>query len=166
MELPFDHTCADEALDTLAPGVLETFAKAAKLYADTTGQRLVVTSARRTLRRTAELMAAFTPSQLEALYCRNGYPSYVRELIAARNAAGRPLTGEEAYAILSRRSEGYVSAHLYGAAIDVRSDALADKNALRTILERAGFRTLDETECGIPCIHATLRSIPVQIICQ
>ena len=164
MNTVFDHTCAPEALQSLADGVLDAFTEVASRYTQETGQRLVVTSARRTLLHTAELMAEFTPVQLEELYCRNGYPSYIREMVSAIQAKGHPLTGEEAYAILAHRTEGYVSAHLFGAAIDIRSTELQNPTLLRSLLETAGFRTLDETECGIPCIHATYKAIPTQII--
>ncbi len=164
MTAPFDHTCDDQELLTLATGVLPAFTSVAKCYAQETGQRLIVTSGKRTLRKTASIMADFTPAQLEALYCRNGYPSYIREMIAAQISAGRPLTGEEAYSILANRTEGYISAHLYGAALDIRTKGLLAPERLRTLLEEAGFRTLDETSAGIPCLHATFRSVPVQII--
>ena len=164
MNTVFDHTCVAEELQTLAEGVLDAFAEVASRYTQETGQRLVVTSARRTLRHTAELMAKFTPAQLEALYCRNGYPSYIREMVSAIQAKGRSLTEEEAYAILAHRTEGYVSAHLYGAALDIRSTGLQDSALLRSLLETAGFRTLDETECGINCIHATYKATPILMI--
>ena len=164
MNSVFDHTCAAEELQSLADGLLNAFTDVSARYTRETGQRLVVTSAKRSLRHTAELMAAFTPTQLESLYCRNGYPSYIREMVASIHAKGQPLTGEEAYAILSQRTEGYVSAHLYGAAIDIRASELQDPILLRNLLEEAGFRTLDETECGISCIHATYKAVPIQIV--
>ena len=162
--LPYAISCAKEAVESLKPGVLEAFAGCAVKYASRTSQRLEISSARRSLRHCARLMCAFDKGQLEAMYCRNGYPSYISEMVDAMEAKGRLLTEEEAYQILRNRSEGYVSAHLYGAAIDIASDGLADKALLKELLEEAGFRVLDETDMGVRCIHATYRSIEPEII--
>ena len=98
------------------------------------------------------------------MYCRNGYPSYIRDIVQTRARLGRPLTDDEAYQILRNRSEGYISAHLYGAAIDISAEALRSKALLLSLLTMAGFRTLDETNLGICCIHATFGRIPAEII--
>ena len=162
--LPYTYSCSKEAIASLKPGVLEAFAECAKQYRTNTGQTLEITSAKRSLRHCAQLMNAFSKEQLEAMYCRNGYPSYIRDIVQARDKMGRQLTDEEAYQILCNRSEGYISAHLYGAAIDIASEGLADKALLLEFLEKAGFRTLDETNLGIRCIHATFRGIAAEII--
>ena len=162
--LPYTCSCSKEAIASLKPGVLEAFTECAKQYRAKTGQALEITSARRSLRHCAQLMNAFSKEQLEAMYCRNGYPSYIRDIVQARNRMGRHLTDEEAYQILCNRSEGYISAHLYGAAMDIASEGLADKALLLELLEKAGFRTLDETNLGIRCIHATFSGIAAEII--
>ena len=162
--LPYTFSCSKEAIVSLKPGVLGAFAECAKQYCTTTGQTLEITSARRSLRHCAQLMNAFSKEQLEAMYCRNGYPSYIRDIVQARSKMGRALTDDEAYQILCNRSEGYISAHLYGAAIDIASEGLADKALLLELLAKAGFRTLDETNLGIRCIHATFSGIAAEII--
>jgi hypothetical protein len=96
------------------------------------------------------------------MYCRNGYPSYVRDLVAARQKAGA-LTEDDAYRILRTRTEGYISSHLYGAAVDISSVGV-DVALLKRLLQEQGFRTLDERNLGIQCIHATYRHIPAEII--
>lgn len=164
LELPYSFSCTKEAITSLKPGVLEAFSECAKQYRTQTGQTLEITSARRSLKHCAQLMNAFSKEQLEAMYCRNGYPSYIRDIVQTRSKAGRPLTDEEAYQILCNRSEGYISAHLYGAAIDIASEGLADKALLMELLAKAGFRTLDETNMGIRCIHATFSGIAAEII--
>ena len=162
--LPYTYSCAKEAFVSLKPGVIEAFVECAKQYRTKTGQTLEITSARRSLRHCAQLMNAFSKEQLEAMYCRNGYPSYIRDIVQARDKMGRALTDDEAYQILCHRSEGYISAHLYGAAIDIASEGLADKALLLELLAKAGFRTLDETNLGIRCIHATFSGIAAEII--
>ena len=163
-DFPFKHSCAFEALSSLKPGVLDAFIECAAKYRASTGQTLEVTSARRSLRHCAKLMNALSKEQLEAMYCRNGYPSYIRELLSSRNEKGSQLTDEEAYQILCNRSEGYISAHLYGAALDIASEGLLNKALLLELLKTAGFRTLDETDLGICCIHASYSKIAAEII--
>ncbi len=164
--LPFDHSCSREAITALPPVALRHFSIVATAYSRRTGQRLEVTSAHRTLRHTAALMADFTQEQLEGMYCRNGYPSYIRQLVQARATAGRMLTAEETYRILRERTEGYISSHLYGAALDVATDGLADRPLLIRLLEQHRFRTLDETSLGVRCVHATHTQVPTQIILE
>ena len=110
----------------------------------------VVTSARRTLRRQAALMAAMTDAELEGMYCRHGRPSYIDELEAAR-----PLDEEKAYGILLNRREGYISKHLYGLAVDVAAATVAEPETLKEMLSRRGCAVLDESEMGRPCLHIT-----------
>ena len=162
----YDHTCTDEALAGLAPIVRTSLDIAAAEYAVVTGERITVTSARRTLRHTASLMAGFSQEQLEGMYCRNGYPSYIRQIVQERASKGRMLTTDETYRILANRSEGYISSHLSGAAVDIATNGLKDKQLLREILERHDFTTLDETSLGIPCLHATHKLAPKLIIRQ
>lgn len=163
-ELPYSYSCSRETLASLKPGVLDAFAECALKYKAATGQVLEITSAHRSLRHCAQLMNAFSQEQLEAMYCRNGYPDYIRKLVQARHEKGRALTDEEAYRILCDRSEGYISAHLYGAALDIAADSLLDKALLQELLKKAGFRTLDETNLGICCIHASYSGIAAEII--
>jgi len=110
----------------------------------------VVTSARRTLRRQAALMAAMSDAELEGMYCRHGRPSYIDELEAAR-----PLDEEKAYRILLNRREGYISKHLYGLAVDVAAATVAEPAAFKEMLARRGCAVLDESDMGRPCLHIT-----------
>lgn len=76
----------------LAPELVAALERAATAYDATAGPAAVtVTSGRRTLRRQAELMAALTPAQLDALYGRHGEPSYLPPLKALWLAAGGGL---------------------------------------------------------------------------
>lgn len=162
--LPFDFTCAPEEIRGLAPVALEAASRAAAEYTRLTTARVTVTSAARTLYHTAELMAAFTLAQLEGMYCRHGYPQYIAAMRDAMAAAGRPLTPAETYAILRDRTEGYISSHLYGAALDFATDALTKPALLASLLHSVGFKTLDENSLGIHCLHASHPNVPVRII--
>ena len=164
MEKPYITDCSQEALNALVPAVLEAFTACAAEYLQATGQMPVITSARRTLRHCAELMSAFTIPQLEGMYCKNGYPSYIRTIAETTARLGRKLTPNEVYNILCNRCEGYISAHLYGAAIDVSSDELVEPTLLERLMERHGFRVLNEVDLGIHCIHGTFKSIQPEII--
>ncbi len=115
----------------------------------------MVTSARRTLKHTAFLMSAFTVEQLEGMYCRNGYPDYIRTMKSAMERLKRKLTPEETYDILKNRQEGFISSHLFGGAVDIAVEGLSDKSLLTRLLHAEGFTTLDETDLGILCIHAS-----------
>jgi hypothetical protein len=150
------------SMDGLHPRLLRALSRVAQQYRDRAGSPIVVTSGRRSLRRQAQLMADMSREQLEGMYCRNGYPSYVRDLVAARQKAGA-LTEDDAYRILRTRTEGYISSHLYGAAVDISSVGV-DVALLKRLLQEQGFRTLDERNLGIQCIHATYRHIPAEII--
>ena len=162
--LPFDHECADEALAGLAPQAIADFCTAAEKYTAATGQRLTVTSARRTLRHCASLMAAMSIEQLEGMYCRNGYPDYIQTMKDAMQRLGRNLTDDETYEILRNRREGYISAHLFGAAIDVASANLQDADLLEQILASCNFSVLNETSLGVNCIHASHKNVQRLII--
>lgn len=162
--LPFDHECADEALEGLSPQVLADFCAVAEEYTEATGQRLVVTSARRTLRHSASLMAAMSIGQLEGMYCRNGYPDYIQSMKDEMARLGRNLTADEAYEILKNRREGFISSHLFGAALDVASEGLKDASLLEALLAKHGFNVLNETSLGVKCIHASHSKTPKQII--
>ena len=146
----------------LAPGLLDALQRAADRYAGATGQALTVVSGRRTLRRQAELMAGMTREQLQGMYCRNGYPDYVRGLVALQAERGT-VTPEDAYRILGARRDGYVSAHLSGAAVDIAAERV-DAAVARSALEAEGFRVLDERALGIACLHATHVATPLAIV--
>ena len=62
---PFEIACGEEAITGLQPPLLQALCASAMEYTQATGQRLIVTSGRRTLRRMAELMASFSMEQLE-----------------------------------------------------------------------------------------------------
>ncbi|OGV62355.1 MAG: hypothetical protein A3K19_15900 [Lentisphaerae bacterium RIFOXYB12_FULL_65_16] len=148
----------------LLPALVADLERAAAEYAGRSEEPVRVISGARTLRRQAELMAPMTPEQLEALYCRNGYPQYIRDLVAIRGHDGA-VTASQAYEVLIQRTEGYVSAHLSGAAVDL---AVPQDDAhvafLKELLARHGFNVLDERSAGIPCIHATHTASPLRIV--
>ncbi len=152
--------CPADGLHPLLRPALEA---AAAAYRRAAGGTLRVTSGRRTLRRQAELMAGMSDAQLRALYARNGTPDYVAALTAARAANGA-LDAETAYAILRNRREGYISAHLSGAAADLATDGVADLPLLKKLLDANGFDTLDERDAGLPCLHCRLRAAPTAIV--
>ncbi len=162
--LPFDYECSDAALAGLAPQVIADFCVVAEKYTSETGQRLTVTSARRTLRHCASLMAAMSIEQLEGMYCRNGYPDYIQSMKDAMQKLGRNLTTDEAYEILKNRGEGYISSHLFGAAVDIASEGLKDEALLEKLLVSSNFSVLNETSLGVKCIHASHKNVQKQII--
>ena len=154
----------DCSAEGLAPGLESALRSAATVYYRQTGRSLRVTSGRRTLYHQATLMAKFTRAQLEGMYCRDGYPSYIRELVTHREGHGT-LTPADAYRILASRTEGYISSHLYGGAVDIDTTGLNVPLAKKLLSER-GFRVFDEQSLGVHCLHATYRHAPVLIIRQ
>lgn len=162
--LPFDFSCSGEAIAGLKPALMQALFRVAEEYSTATSTRLTVTSASRNLRKMASLMAGFSIAQLEGMYCRNGYPQYIRSIADERSRLGRLLTDDETYVILQNRTEGYISTHLFGAAVDIAVENLKNKDLLCSLLEANGFRTLDETSLGIQCIHATFKDIPKEIV--
>ena len=149
----------------LAPELLDDLARAIEAYAIASGDDgVVITSGRRTLRHQAKLMAAFSQEQLMGMYGRHGTPCYVQAIGELREREGRDPTADEVYRILRERKEGFISSHLYGGAIDVASRSVSDVPALRKHLARCGFRTLDERNLGIACIHATHTGVPKAIV--
>ncbi|MBQ6474523.1 MAG: hypothetical protein IJJ33_21260 [Victivallales bacterium] len=161
---PFLYTCSRDSLTTLEPVVRRDLGVVARRYQKLTGARFTVTSARRTLRHTAALMAGFSQKQLEGMYCRHGYPSYIRQIVQARKAKKRMLTAAETYDILRRRTEGYISSHLSGGAVDIATRNLAQPELLKRLLRENHFTVLDETSMGVACIHASHRQVPNRII--
>ena len=161
--LPYHYTCSPENFAALRPDVSAALAAAAEAYHGRTGQAITVTSARRTLRHCAELMAAFSREQLEAMYCRHGYPDYIRQLVAAADAKKATLSADEAYDILRQRRDGYISYHLFGAAVDIATEGLLDARLLTAILTQSGFAVSDETHLGISCLHASFTQVPAPL---
>ena len=161
---PFDFACDTEGVTGLTAIVLEAFTNVAQEYLRRTGTRLMVTSGRRTLRHAAFLMSTFTIEQLEGMYCRNGYPDYIRSIKSSMEQLHRRLTPEETYEILKNRKEGYISSHLFGGAVDIAIEGLKDKNLLTRLLQTEGFTTLDETHLGILCIHASHKNVAKVIV--
>ena len=153
MEHPFDFCCGEEAISGLQPPVLQALRQAAVEYTAATGRRLMVTSGRRSLFRMAELMAGFTMEQLEGMYCRHGTPQYIQAIGEARTAG--PVDAAATYRILCNRTEGYISMHLCGGAVDIATEGLQAPETLHAILKKHGFSTFDENELGIGCIHAS-----------
>ena len=82
------------------------------------------------------------------MYCRNGYPDYIRTIKSSMEQLHRRLTPEETYEILKKRQEGYISTHLFGGAVDIAAEGLKDKPLLIRLLQAEGFTTLDETDLG------------------
>jgi hypothetical protein len=152
--------CTAEGLDD---GLLCALRQVAADYAAATGQAIVINSGARSLQRQAELMAEMSQDQIEGMYCRQGYPSYVQRILAARKENPGTVDARKTYEILRSRDDGYISAHLCGAAVDV-SPAGADVALLRRLLEKHGFTTLDERGLGINCLHATYRQAPRRIV--
>ncbi len=142
----------------LVPELVAALERAVGAYEAATGPAPVtVTSGHRTLWRQAELMASLTPAQLDALYGRHGEPEYLPPLKALW-AAGVPPHPTAVYAILAKRRAGYISSHLYGAAVDLAVEGLVDAARLSRLLEAEGFTVLDERDAGLPCLHATFRA--------
>ena len=154
--------CTLEAFEALHPRLQEAIRRAARRYHDARPDEPAwrVTSARRTLRRQAELMAACTPEQLLAMYASRGRPQYIDAILAA----AQPLDADAVYAILQTRTEGYISRHLFGAAADLGANGVADPALLKRLLAAEGAAVLDERECGIPCYHVAWPDAPVQIV--
>ncbi len=155
--------CAPDGIAGLRPEVRASLEAACVRYCRETGEAPVVTSGWRSLKSCAQLMAGFDRGQLEGMYCRHGYASYVRDLLAARERLGRRLTGEEAYEILCRREEGYISWHLQGGAVDIQAP-VSRPGLFRKCLEDVNFTVFDEQELGVACYHATYRGLEPQII--
>ncbi len=161
--LSYQYTCSSENLAALRPEVAAALATAADEYRRQTGQAITVTSAGRTLRHCAELMAGFSRTQLEAMYCRHGYPDYIRQLVAAAEDKQAPLSADEAYQVLRQRQQGYISYHLFGAAVDIATAGLLDAGRLTECLARAGFAVSDENDLGIACLHASYINVPAPL---
>ena len=151
--------CAKYGLD---PQLMAALEAAADAYRAATGGGLRVTSGRRTLRKQAELMAAMTDQQLSALYAAHGLPDYITAILTERGR--RTLTEDDVCGILRNRKEGYISAHLFGAAVDLATDGVADLDGLKRILGEHGFSTLDERDAGLPCLHCRFLAIENRIV--
>lgn len=142
--------------------LLTALERAARAYHARTDLPVRVTSGWRSLQQQAELMSRMSRRQLLQLYGRNGMPDYLNTILARLDRQPPPAPSE-LYDILCKRQEGYVSAHLCGAAVDLASEA-ADTTALRTLLEREGFAVLDERDAGIPCLHARLTALELTVV--
>lgn len=148
----------------LAPALMTALEAAAAEFRAAGHAPLRVASGRRTLRRQAELMAAMSPDQLRGLYARHGTPDYIARILAEHAAVGH-VAPETVYEILRTRNEGFISAHLCGAAVDlVPPDTPEAGAALRRALERHGFEVLDERDLGLECLHARLAGLPLEIV--
>ena len=159
----YTYSCDPENIAALLPEVRHAFFQVAEAYFRQTGEQVLVTSAKRSLRHCAELMAGFSREQLEGMYCRNGYPDYIRSIVAAQEKQDGLLTGDQVYSILQNRQSGYISWHLIGGAIDI-SAKLSNPDLLRGLLQEQGFSVFDEQSLGIACLHATYRGLEPEII--
>ncbi len=151
--------CSAEGLDS---ELLEVLRRVAAKCHQQTGETIVINSGRRTLRHQARLMAEMTRDQLEGMYCRRGYPSYIRDIVLARERDG-DISADETYGILCSRTEGFISSHLSGAAIDISPRGI-DVALLKSLLAEHGFSVLDERSLGVECIHATFLAAPKHIV--
>lgn len=140
--------------DGLEPELLARLETVAAKYHSITGESLIVTAGLRTLQRQAELMANFSQEQLEAMYCRNGYPSYISQILALPN----PHDPTAIYNVLANRTEGYISKHLYGKAADIAAENMASPQLFKELCAHANLSVLDETNLGVPCFHIALTS--------
>lgn len=156
-------SCAPSHVARLHPRLCRALQAVATAYWQASGEELELSSAWRSLRHCASLMAGFSREQLEGMYCRNGYPDYIRELVAVRQRQGGVLSEEDAYGILCRRREGYISRHLWGAAVDILRPE-RDVALLLALLTQHGFQALDEETFGLRCIHASYPDIPTVIV--
>jgi hypothetical protein len=163
LETLISFTCAPENIAALRSEVRHAFSRVAAAYLRQTGEKLLVTSGKRSLRHCAALMAGFSRQQLEGMYCRNGYPDYIRSIVQAQEKQGGTLTADQVYQILQKRQGGYISWHLVGAAIDISSQ-LANPELLRKLLQEHGFSVFDEQVFGVACIHATFKGLKPEII--
>lgn len=157
-------SCAMEHVARLQPVLRAALQAVASAYHERTGGELEVTSAWRSLRHCAALMAGFSREQLEGMYCRHGYPDYIRALVALRERQGAVLSEEDAYRILCERREGYISRHLTGGAVDIARPAPSQVPLLLALLTQHGFQTLDEEVFGLSCIHASHDDVPPAIV--
>lgn len=165
MRCPSPHLVWECSREGLAAELLRDLEDAVAAYAAESGDPSVtITSGRRTLRRQAELMAAFSQEQLVGLYGRHGMPDYIQSIGDFREREGRDPTADEVNEILRNRQAGYISDHLYGAAVDIASSSVEDVELLRRHLHAHGFRTIDERVHGIACIHASHTGVPRQIV--
>ena len=141
--------CSSTGLDEQLALALKTIADS---YYDATGEPIVVTAGKRTLQRQAELMANFSKEQLEAMYCRHGYPSYISQILALPN----PHDAVAVHHVLANRTEGYISKHLYGQAVDIDAASISSPILFKQICNAAGLSVLDERENNVPCFHLTM----------
>ena len=74
------------------------------------------------------------------------------------------LTVAGVYDILRHRQEGYISAHLFGAAVDLATAGIADLDGLKKVLADHGFSTLDERDAGLACLHCRFRTLPNSMV--
>lgn len=159
----FTFSCHPDHLAALRPEVRQAFCLVAEAYYQASGEKLHLTSAKRSLRHCAELMAGFTREQLEGMYCRNGYPDYIRSIVQAQQRQNTALSTEQIYQILQKRQGGYISWHLIGAAVDISAN-VKDPALLRKLLQEQNFCVFDEQVFGISCLHATYRGLTPEII--
>jgi len=160
---PFTFSCHPDHLAALLPEVRQAFRLAAEAYYQAVGEKLHLTSAKRSLRHCAELMAGFTRKQLEGMYCRNGYPDYIRSIVQAQERQNSTLSTDQVYQILQKRQGGYISWHLIGAAVDI-SAKVKNPALLKKLLQGHNFSVFDEQVLGISCLHATYQGLTPEII--
>jgi len=145
------------------PEVYKGIYRVSCLYFAAFGKPVVITSGWRSLRKMAELMAPLSVSQLEGMYCQNGYPDYIRSIVSERGISNAVLSAAEIYRILQNRKEGYVSRHLFGAAVDLSCEEM-ELEDLSLILKQCGFSVFNERAFGIECVHASYLGLDPVII--
>jgi len=152
----------NDCREGLDPALAAAVEAGARQWRAAMGGCVEVTSGRRTLRQQARLMVAMSEAQLTALYGRQAVPDYVRDIRDLRGTAGT-VSADQVYDILRNRGEGYISRHLFGAAVDLAVPE-AGTTELVAALEQVGLAALDERDQGIHCLHVSLPGVPVRIV--
>jgi len=144
------------------PALVQAVERAARVWSAEIGRPVEVASGVRTLRRQAELMAAMSDAQLHGLYSAGGVPDYVRRICELRSPDGT-ISAARVYDVLRQRHGGYVSRHLFGAAVDLAVPQIAVPELVDALLQQ-GLAVLDERDRGIHCLHVSLPGAPVRIV--
>jgi len=148
--------CGQESkgIRNLKPDVYKGIYRVCSLYFSKFQKPVMITSGWRSLRQTAEIMALLSVSQLKGMYCRHGCPDYIRSIVLKREVLGTVLSEDDVYSILQNRKEGYISRHLFGAAVDLSCEDMK-LDELNLMLKQCGFSVFNEQALGVECLHAS-----------
>jgi hypothetical protein len=130
----------------------------ADAYHRTTGQRITVTDGDRTAAEQADRMADTLDRRARMIYTDRAAAAEVTRAYREASAVpgSTPLSVRAALTDVIRRQMDrgvYVSDHLQGRAVDVRSTGMADPAAFRQAARAEGFRVVDERRGGNPHWH-------------